>query len=84
MSPLNTSAPELPPSSKFGLPETAITKRTCIVIVEVDLEEQRTVMGVMADSVSQVIDLGPEDVARTAATAWWMMPEPRCPHSGCA
>jgi purine-binding chemotaxis protein CheW len=47
---------------KFGLPESAVTKRTCIVIVEVDLDGERTVMGVMVDSVSQVIDLSPEDV----------------------
>jgi purine-binding chemotaxis protein CheW len=49
-------------AARFSLPETAVTKRTCIVIVEVDLEGERTVMGVMADSVSQVIDLGPDDV----------------------
>ncbi len=47
---------------KFGLPESPVTKRTCIVVVEVDLDGERTVMGVMADAVSQVIDLGPEDV----------------------
>jgi purine-binding chemotaxis protein CheW len=47
---------------KFGLPETAITKRTCIVVVEVDLDDERTVMGVMADAVSQVLDLGPDDI----------------------
>ncbi len=47
---------------KFGLPETAITGRTCIVIVEVELDGANTVMGVMADSVSQVIDLGPDDI----------------------
>ncbi len=47
---------------KFGLPETVVTGRTCIVIIEADLEGERTVMGVMADSVSQVFDLGPEDI----------------------
>src|SRR5260221_6026244 len=40
---------------KFGLAESLVTKRTCIVVVELDLEGQRTVIGVMADSVSQVI-----------------------------
>lgn len=47
---------------KFGLPETAVTKSTCIVIVEVRLEGEPTVMGVMADAVSQVIELKSEDV----------------------
>ena len=47
---------------KFGLPPTAISKRTCIVIVEVDLAGQRTVMGLLADAVSQVMDLAPTDI----------------------
>jgi purine-binding chemotaxis protein CheW len=42
---------------KMGLPESAITKRTCIVVVEAELDGQRAVMGVLADRVSQVIDL---------------------------
>jgi purine-binding chemotaxis protein CheW len=47
---------------KLGLPESPITKRTCIVVVEVDLDGERTVMGVMADAVSQVMDLGGGDI----------------------
>jgi purine-binding chemotaxis protein CheW len=47
---------------KFGLAETPITKRTCIVIVEVDLEGTQMVMGVMADGVSQVRDLAPAEL----------------------
>lgn len=42
---------------KLGLPESTITKRTCVVVIEVDLEGERTVMGVLADAVSQVLDL---------------------------
>jgi purine-binding chemotaxis protein CheW len=47
---------------KFGLPPTAITSRTCVVIVEVALDGSPTVMGVMADSVSQVMDLLGDDI----------------------
>jgi len=47
---------------KLGLPESPITNRTCIVVVEVDLDGERTVMGVMADAVSQVMDLGGGDI----------------------
>ena len=47
---------------RFGLPEREVTKRTCIVIVEVDLDGEKTIMGVMADSVSQVIDLATDDI----------------------
>ncbi len=47
---------------KFGLPESPITKRTCIIIVEVELDGERTVLGVVADAVSQVIDLLPQEI----------------------
>lgn len=47
---------------KFGLPGSSVTKRTCIVVVEVEIDGERTVMGVMADSVSQVMDLGAGDI----------------------
>jgi purine-binding chemotaxis protein CheW len=47
---------------KLGLPESPITKRTCVVVVEVDLEGERTVMGVLADAVSQVLDLPSSEI----------------------
>jgi purine-binding chemotaxis protein CheW len=47
---------------KFGLPETPISGSTCIVITEVELGGEQTVMGVLADAVSQVIDLRPDDI----------------------
>ena len=47
---------------KLGLPEIEVTKRTCIVVLEVNLEGERIVMGVLADSVSQVIDLPASEV----------------------
>ena len=47
---------------KFGLPESQTTKRTCIVIVEAELDGSPTVMGIMADAVSEVVDLGPDDI----------------------
>jgi purine-binding chemotaxis protein CheW len=42
---------------KFGLSETPVGPSTCAVIVEVELAGQFAVMGVMADSVDQVVDL---------------------------
>ena len=42
---------------KFGLTGSPVTDRTCIVIVEANINENRTVMGVIADSVSQVISM---------------------------
>ncbi len=47
---------------KFGLPKTPVTKRTCILIVEAALGPERTVMGVMADAVQEVLELGAEDI----------------------
>lgn len=47
---------------KFGLPERETTKRTCIVIVEAELDGSATVMGIIADAVSEVVDLGPADI----------------------
>jgi purine-binding chemotaxis protein CheW len=47
---------------KFGLAETSVTKRTCIVIVEVQFGDGGTIVGVLAESVTQVVDLSPEDI----------------------
>jgi len=47
---------------KFGLPDTVITSSACIVITEVEIEGETTVMGVLADSVSQVIELRGDDI----------------------
>jgi purine-binding chemotaxis protein CheW len=47
---------------KLGLPDTPVTGRTCIVIVDVALEGERTVMGVIAEAVSQVVDLAAGDI----------------------
>jgi purine-binding chemotaxis protein CheW len=47
---------------KFGLEERPVTKTSCIVIVEGQLENHDTTMGVMADAVSQVMDLSAQDI----------------------
>ena len=46
----------------FGLPATAVTKRSCVVIVEVRVDGQELVMGILADAVNQVIELAPETI----------------------
>jgi purine-binding chemotaxis protein CheW len=52
---------------RFGLQERPVTKTTCIVIVEVEQDSERTVMGVFADAVNQVIDLAPNDIEEPPA-----------------
>jgi purine-binding chemotaxis protein CheW len=47
---------------KFGIGESAVNRRSCIVIVEAQLDGEKAVVGVMADSVNQVIDLRAEDL----------------------
>jgi len=47
---------------KFGLAQGAVTKRTCIVIVEVESENGRIVMGVLADAVNQVVEFRPDEI----------------------
>ena len=47
---------------KFGLPQTVITPRTCVVVVEVRTDDERLVLGVMADAVNQVFDIQPGDI----------------------
>jgi len=47
---------------KFGMPQTEITPRTCVVVVEVQSDQERLVLGVMADAVHQVVELGPDQI----------------------
>lgn len=42
---------------RFGLKSSEITKRTCIVIIEIGAEETRQELGVMVDSVSEVLEI---------------------------
>ncbi|HYK39853.1 MAG TPA: chemotaxis protein CheW [Candidatus Eremiobacteraceae bacterium] len=52
---------------RFGLEERPITKTSCIIIVEVQQETEKTVMGVIADAVNQVIVLAPEEIEQPPA-----------------
>ena len=47
---------------KFGLEERPVTRTSCIVIVDGQLENQNTTMGIVADAVSQVMDLAANDI----------------------
>ncbi|HUA62580.1 MAG TPA: chemotaxis protein CheW [Verrucomicrobiae bacterium] len=46
----------------FGMTATEKTVNTCIVVVEICLEGETTIMGALADSVEEVIDLEPEQI----------------------
>jgi len=47
---------------KFGLTASAITKFSCVVVAEVVYEGENLTMGVLADSVSQVMDFSADDI----------------------
>jgi purine-binding chemotaxis protein CheW len=46
----------------FQMSRTVRTRNTCIVVVEVLLESESTVIGALADSVEEVIDLEPDQI----------------------
>lgn len=47
---------------KFGLGKTEKTVNTCIIIVEVNVDGETVILGALADSVQEVIDLGPDHI----------------------
>ena len=47
---------------KFGLAQTEKTVNTCIIIVEIQMEGEITVLGALADSVQEVVELEPEQI----------------------
>jgi purine-binding chemotaxis protein CheW len=52
--------------ARFGRQPSAVTKRTCIVIVEVaaeiDGEREQQVIGVVVDAVNEVLDIAAADI----------------------
>lgn len=54
--------PVLDLAVKLGLPGAPVGRRTCIVLVEVELQGEEAVLGIVADAVDQVVDLTPADV----------------------
>ena len=46
----------------FEMSKTESTRNTCIVVVEVLLDDESTVIGALADSVEEVIDLEPDQI----------------------
>jgi len=47
---------------KFGMPMTEKTVNTCIIIVEVKVDDETTILGALADSVQEVMDLEPDHI----------------------
>jgi purine-binding chemotaxis protein CheW len=47
---------------KFGLEEVEQTVDTCIIIVEVDMDGEASIMGALVDGVQEVLDIPAEQI----------------------
>ena len=47
---------------RFGRQPTAVTKRTCIIIVEIENDGERQDVGVIVDAVNQVLDIPASEI----------------------
>jgi purine-binding chemotaxis protein CheW len=58
--------PVMDPLARFGRPSSEISKRTCIVIVETEVENEgrpeRQVIGVVVDAVSEVLEIAAAEI----------------------
>jgi purine-binding chemotaxis protein CheW len=50
---------------RFGMEEAEYTERTCIVVVEVPGKSSTQLVGVVVDSVSEVVNIKGEDIEKT-------------------
>lgn len=58
-----TVVPVIDLAVRFGRAQTSITRRTCIVIVEIESEDgQAQVIGVIVDAVNEVLDIPAQDI----------------------
>jgi purine-binding chemotaxis protein CheW len=48
--------------SRFGKQASTVSRRTCIVIIEVQYEDTQQVVGVMVDAVNEVLDIMPTEI----------------------
>ena len=49
-------------SARFGGQQTEVSRRTCIVIIEIGSEEERHDIGVVVDAVSEVLEVSAADI----------------------
>jgi len=58
---------------KFGLDKGQKTVNTCIIIMEVTIDQETTILGALVDSVQEVLDLEPgqlQHIAEVRAQGW--------------
>jgi len=57
-----TVVPVVDLAARLGLERTAVSRRTCLIIVEMDADGERVVIAVMVDAVSRVVDVSQADI----------------------
>jgi len=50
---------------KFGMDAAGYTERTCIIVVEISTEQQKILMGIVVDSVSEVLNIRAGEIEST-------------------
>jgi len=50
---------------KFGLPPMEYTERTCIIVVEITGTTQKVLMGIVVDTVSEVLNIKAQEIEET-------------------
>lgn len=61
------AVPVLDLAVRFGRPASPVSKRSCIVIVEVASTDGRLTIGVVVDAVNAVVDINPAQIERPPA-----------------
>ena len=51
--------------NKFGMPMVQDTEHTCIIVVDLSFENSSLLMGIIVDSVSEVLDIDVDDIEDT-------------------
>ncbi len=62
-------------SIRFGREETVITSQTCVVILEVVHEDEIQPVGVLVDSVCEVVEIAADDIEPTPTFGSMLRPE---------
>ncbi len=47
---------------KFGMAEAEVSRKTCIIVVQISQESGNIIMGIVVDEVSEVLEIGSEEI----------------------
>lgn len=54
--------PVIDMAARFGRQSSTVTRKTCVVIIEVEYEDEQHVVGVMVDAVNEVLDISSDQI----------------------